>query len=168
MRWKSQIHSIEINDKKFNRASKRFAKRKRIHIHHGSSPDVLSEILDSFKTPTLFWLDAHFNSTDPLPLRDELATITNGRDVSGDVFLIDDLKMFITDEDEEFEAKEPFRGERPGGGVQFLSEILLNHKVLFSRAQNGIAIALPKDLENPLKFIKKPNLLFEPDAPSDS
>lgn len=57
----ADLHAIEIDQKLVDMARGQFADIRHLTIHHGSSPDVLPEIMTP-DVQTLFWLDAHFSA----------------------------------------------------------------------------------------------------------
>ena len=85
---------------------------KNIHLLIGKSTDVLEEYVPKIpkKSPTLFFLDAHFPGADfhkctyeesirthlkdAFPLEEEVQIILNNRDISKDVFIIDDFVLY--------------------------------------------------------------------------
>ena len=99
--------------------------------------------------PALFWLDAHLpqryaGSPDvaTFPLEAELRLICGQRDTSGDVFLMDDLRIY---EDGPFRAG-PYTLDipRPAGGAGFVTELLgATHEVTKSYLDEGYIVALP-------------------------
>ena len=74
----------------------------------GSSEEKIPEILEKLEGPTMFFLDAHFPGADfrharydaieddsvRMPLSVELKAIVKNRDISKDVFIIDDLWLY--------------------------------------------------------------------------
>ena len=109
------IHTIEIIEEIFNKNKISHSYLTNVNWHLGQSSEVMPEILPQLEGNTLFWLDAHFPGADfglasygdeedldkRLPLRSELEIIVKGRDVSNDVFVIDDLRVY---EDGPFET----------------------------------------------------------------
>lgn len=95
-----EIFSIELEEKLFERAKKKFANYPHIHIIHGDSGKILPEILASLKKPCLFWLDAHYSGgittkgDVETPIKDELEAIFQ-HSVQNHVILIDDARYFI-------------------------------------------------------------------------
>lgn len=80
-----EIHTIELDAELARRGRERFAPFPLVHVHHGSSPDILPSVCDPNRE-TVFWLDAHYSGgnyvtdqTDPVrgqcPLLEELAVI---------------------------------------------------------------------------------------------
>lgn len=92
---------------------------KEIHLLVGKSTEILNEYVPILpkESPTLFFLDAHFpgadfhkctyeesirtHMKDAFPLEEEVNIIINNRDVSNDVFIIDDLVLY---EDGEYDC----------------------------------------------------------------
>jgi hypothetical protein len=94
------LHSIEVCEANFLAARAKFSGLPNVHLHYGSSPDVLPAIIDP-KLPTTFWLDAHYQGGDrreqdkkygECPLLAELRVIFS-YDWSP-IVLIDDAHMF--------------------------------------------------------------------------
>lgn len=96
----SRIISIELDDKLYERARKRFYKFNHIAILHGDSAQVLPQLLLKEKQPVLFWLDGHFSGgmtacgESPTPILDELEHIFNSMNARS-VVLIDDARLFM-------------------------------------------------------------------------
>lgn len=98
----TELHSIELNPHYVGLARERF-KGQPVTIWEGASvarlPDLLLKIQGK---KALWWLDAHLQdvyglpmeAAHPLPLEQELQLITSSRDVSGDLFIIDDLRIY--------------------------------------------------------------------------
>jgi hypothetical protein len=57
----NKIHSIELNEKFYYKAKKRFENNKKINIHLGDSSEVLDKLINNFDCPVLFYLDAHYS-----------------------------------------------------------------------------------------------------------
>ena len=97
---------IEESFKKFQNMSKN------INLLIGKSIDILDEYVPQIpkESPTLFYLDAHFpgadfqkctyeesireHKKDAFPLEEEVDVILEKRDISKDVFIIDDLVLY--------------------------------------------------------------------------
>jgi len=56
-----EIYSIELDQRYFEKAERRFAGYDNIHIIQGQNGEVLSEILKNIDKSCLFWLDAHWS-----------------------------------------------------------------------------------------------------------
>ena len=97
---------IEESFKKFKNMSKN------INLLIGKSTEILDEYVPQIpkESPTLFYLDAHFpgadfqkctyeesireHKKDAFPLEEEVDVILEKRDISKDVFIIDDLVLY--------------------------------------------------------------------------
>lgn len=86
-------------------AKERFAGEPRARLFHGSSPELLPQIIDPAKSTT-FWLDAHYSGSDPswqdpkfgeCPLLAELQAIMAVRWGQLPYILIDDATLFHPD-----------------------------------------------------------------------
>lgn len=91
-----EIYSVEYDRDLARRAQKKFARWQHIHILEGDSQRVLPELLQSFKRPALFWLDAGYYGWaglegDKQRLTTELETILR-HPVQGHVILMDDAR----------------------------------------------------------------------------
>ncbi len=155
------IHTIEIIEEIFNKNKISHSYLTNVNWHLGQSSEVMPEILPQLEGNTLFWLDAHFPGADfglasygdeedldtRLPLRSELEIIVKGRDVSNDVFVIDDLRVY---EDGPFETGNWAERNLYGGdGIAFIEDLFEDtHFVVRSYNKQGFVILLPvsKDL----------------------
>lgn len=98
-----EIHSIELDEKKFLDAQERYAKDDRVYIYHGSSDQQLVEILKGLNEQATFWLDAHGDGQCPV-LR-ELMAIQNHH-IKNHHILIDDMRIFGTPAHENITIKD--------------------------------------------------------------
>ena len=95
----SKIYSIELSDKLYERAKKKFSGYKHISILKGDSSKVLPEILNKIEKPCLFWLDAHYSKgitakgEKETPVVEELKHILD-HPIEDHVILIDDARCF--------------------------------------------------------------------------
>ena len=150
------IHTIEIIEEIFNKNKISHSYLTNVNWHLGQSSEVMPEILPQLEGNTLFWLDAHFPGADlglasygdeedldkRLPLRSELEIIVEGRDVSTDVFVIDDLRIY---EDGPFETGNWAERNLYGGdGIAFIEDLFEDtHFVVRSYNKQGFVILLP-------------------------
>ena len=150
------IHTIEIIEEIFNKNKISHSYLTNVNWHLGQSSEVMPEILPQLEGNTLFWLDAHFPGADfglasygdeedldkRLPLRSELEIIVKGRDVSDDVFVIDDLRVY---EDGPFETGNWAERNLYGGdGIAFIEDLFEDtHFVVRSYNKQGFVILLP-------------------------
>lgn len=93
------IISIELSNDLCDRAQQRLFEFPHISIIQGDSSEVLPDILDGLKVPTLFWLDGHYSAGNTAlgeretPVSAEMEAILN-HPVPGHVVLIDDARNF--------------------------------------------------------------------------
>lgn len=106
-----ELHTIEVSDELFARANARFEDRLAVHVHHGSSAEVLSELSGGLRQRSvLYWLDAHFccrgsaGSERQCPLLAELEAI--GSLGAHSVILIDDARLFMAPPPAPFSAEQ--------------------------------------------------------------
>ena len=93
-----KIYSIELSEKLFNRAKKRFKDHSHITILQGDSGVVLNKLIPGIDQPALFWLDGHYSggitakAEKECPVPEELETILKSS--LSHVILIDDARLF--------------------------------------------------------------------------
>ncbi len=157
------VHTIEVIPEIYDKNKINFSYLKDVNWHLGTSFDILPEILPDLKGTTLFWMDAHFPGADfglssygdekdddkRLPLKKELETIVANRDVSNDVFVIDDLRIYEDGPfgDGNWEDREKYGGD----GIEFIEELFdETHYVVKSYNAQGSILLFPvsKDIEN--------------------
>ena len=156
------IHTIEIIEEIYDKNKISLSYLDNVNWHLGQSSDVLPDIVPSLQGSTLFWMDAHFPGADfglaeygdeknidkRLPLKSELEIIVKNKDVSNDVFIIDDLRIY---EDGPFEAgvwKD--RSKYGRDGIEFIEELFEEtHYVVKSYNQQGYIMLFPvnKDIK---------------------
>ena len=95
------IHSIELCKDFYDNANIQFTKDRHVTLHHGDSGEVLEKLIYNFKSPTLFYLDAHFSggptafgkdNEKGIPLLRELTAL--GKRSQRDIIIIDDARLF--------------------------------------------------------------------------
>ena len=157
------IHTIEVIPEIYDKNKINFSYLKDVNWHLGTSFDILPEILPDLKGTTLFWMDAHLPGADfglssygdekdddkRLPLKKELETIVANRDVTNDVFVIDDLRIYEDGPfgDGNWEDREKYGGD----GIEFIEELFdETHYVVKSYNAQGSILLFPvsKDIEN--------------------
>lgn len=157
------VHTIEVIPEIYDKNKINFSYLKDVNWHLGTSFDILPEILPDLKGTTLFWMDAHFPGADfglssygdekdddkRLPLKKELETIVENRDVTNDVFVIDDLRIYEDGPfgDGNWEDREKYGGD----GIEFIEELFdETHYVVKSYNAQGSILLFPvsKDIEN--------------------
>jgi hypothetical protein len=95
--------------------------------YHGSSIDVLGEILNNIDEPVTFWLDGHLHGesmgvTNDSPIIEELNIIKNHK-IKTHTILIDDIRIIKTNS--------WGRGELYGEVLKLLDEINPNYVITF-------------------------------------
>lgn len=150
------LFSVEIYPKVFETVSRKFHETK-AKVLLGNSYEILPEILNDLEGNTLFFLDAHFPGADfhfetytsttdydtRLPLEREVKTIKNVRNISKDVFIIDDLRVY---EDNTYgDGNWPLRAQAGGNGIEFIHEIFgETHNIEKDLRHQGFLIITPK------------------------
>lgn len=93
------IYSIELSEKLWADAVKRFQKFNNISIMQGDSGNVLKEIINTLKQPAIFWLDGHYSAGETAkgekecPIFEELDCILINNQFKH-VLLVDDARCF--------------------------------------------------------------------------
>ena len=156
-----KFYSIENIPELAEQCRFRFDDNSKINIVENNSIDGLKEILNKVPAsePVFFWLDAHFpgadfgfNSYDHLsedvnlhkPLKAEIETILECRpDVSRDVFIIDDLRIY---EKGNYELGNwDLYDKYGGGGIGFITDAFEGtHDVAKDYRHQGFVILTPK------------------------
>lgn len=99
-----EIYSIELSEKYFEKAVRRFSGDQRIHLLQGDSAIHLGSVVGQLKGPAIFWLDGHYSAGDTArgindtPVFQELEQIlARPEHLLGHVILVDDARCFGTD-----------------------------------------------------------------------
>ena len=93
-----KIYSIELSEKLFRRAKKRFKNFSHITILNGDSGIVLNKLMPGIDKPALFWLDGHYSggitakAEKECPVPEELEAIL--KNPLPHIILIDDARLF--------------------------------------------------------------------------
>jgi len=155
-----QVYSIEIMHKLALDVALRFADNPKVTIIHGKSEKGLKEAMEEMEpgVPAIFWLDAHFPGADfrlasydsernhdlRLPLERELRLLAESRDISRDVILIDDLRIYENAEYEEGPCQPAALPAPEFRHVRFVDEILgKTHHIERSLRRTGYLTAHP-------------------------
>lgn len=94
-----EIHSIELSEELYVRATKDLGHLKRVHLHLGDSTVELPRVAAGLKGSALYWLDGHFCSgpsargAKDTPIFEELSFLLS-RPPGDDVVLVDDARLF--------------------------------------------------------------------------
>lgn len=93
-----KIYSIELSEKLFHKAVKRFKNYPHIKILQGDSGVVLNKLMLELDKPALFWLDGHYSGgitalgAKECPVPEELEIILQNS--LSHIILIDDARLF--------------------------------------------------------------------------
>jgi len=153
-----KIYTIELLKEYYNICVEKFKNNDNVILLNGKSPECLIEILkNNIIENTIFWLDAHlpdqYDKTIPsnykendellIPLKGELKNIVNNKDVSNDVFIIDDLRIY---EGGRFSKGEWLKVIESGhGGIDFVFELLgETHNIQRIYDDEGYILCTPK------------------------
>jgi hypothetical protein len=154
------LYGIELDEELYNRLLKLFLDNK-VKFYNGYSKDEMFKVVDELNNhPTLYWLDAHFPGADykgqkydaekddskRIPLEVELKILSENRDISKDVFVIDDLRVY---KDGPYEAGSwEFRATAGAKNCDFIEELIGKTHVLVEHyADQGYMLAYPIDSE---------------------
>lgn len=151
------LYSVEIYQQIYDLAIKKFENNHNCHILKGNSFEVLPSVLNQVEGNCLFFLDAHFPGADfhyetytsvsdyntRLPLKKELDAIKSNRDISKDVFIIDDLRVY---EDNNYtDGNWPLRSVAGGDGIDFVYDIFdKTHNIEKDLRYQGYLVITPK------------------------
>lgn len=95
-----KVYSIELAEKFYQEAKKRFAGVPNVDLRQGDSGKVMPEVVAQLDAPTLFWLDGHYSGGDTAqgdlncPVWGELEAIFSSGMKQPFVVLIDDARCF--------------------------------------------------------------------------
>jgi hypothetical protein len=137
------ILSVEIDEGLFKEVTERFKGPRNVMLFLGDSRERLPDMLKHVeKHRVLWWLDAHLNGGERFPLREELGIITQDRDVSGDVFILDDLRIYENGPFAHGEWKD--QGEDRPKSADFVWDILgQTHTIKRDYRHEGYIVCLP-------------------------
>ena len=153
-----KIYTIELLKEYYEGCVERFKDNDNVVLINDNSVEGLIKILkENTVGNCLYWLDAHLpdfydksygsdyknNKEILIPLEEELRVIVENKDVSNDVFIIDDLRIY---------KKGPFqKGEWHGainvglGGTDFINDLLgKTHNKLEIYDDEGYILCTPK------------------------
>lgn len=157
------MHSIEILERIYNEAVEYFKNNDKVCMHHGPSHEELPKVIGELdENPALFFLDAHFPDSyrdkynrevirdDPdhikIPLEGELRIVCQNRDISKDIIVIDDIRIYKNGpyQNGNFENKDLHGGEN----LDFVYELLdETHVIVESYLQEGYLICFPINVD---------------------
>ncbi len=156
-----QIYSIEAKHALALQAGLRFAKNPSITIIHGKNERGLREALEEIpaEAPVIYWLDGHSpgvalpaganleEKTEEfrLPLERELRLLAGLRDISRDVFLIDDLRLYEDGAFEDGPCPAEHRLAPEYRHTRFVDDLLgATHRVARTLRRTGYLCAYPQ------------------------
>lgn len=157
-----EIHTIEIFEPIYMSNLPKFERNRNVHLHFGQSSTVLPTILPTLAHPTLFWLDAHYPGADygyrryndeqnkdiRLPLQQELETICANKDITQDVFVMDDLRIYEDGpyQNGNLEVAIGFNRAQAGDdNINFIYPLFEStHHIIKSYKREGFILAFPK------------------------
>ena len=156
-----KLYSIELLKKYYDLCMERFKDDSRISLINDNSIDALPKLIDEIKDKScLYWLDAHLpdiydskkyssdytKQTDLyVPLKKELDIITN-KDISKDVFIIDDLRIYVEDDYEDGNWDGFRKSTNYSSGIDFIYEYLSEtHNIKKELRAQGYLICTPKN-----------------------
>lgn len=149
------LYGIELAVPLYEDLKNRFSE---ISFYNGYSKDELPNLLGDLNSdPTLYWLDAHFpfseyqftnpydsepDITKRIPLEIELRIIKESRDISKDIFIMDDLRIYV---DREYTAGNWDMRKTAGyEGYDFVEEIIGDtHVIIEHHRDEGYLLAYP-------------------------
>jgi hypothetical protein len=155
-----EVHSVEFMEEHYLYCASKYARNLRVRLWRGSSHKILQLVGPSLRDERiLFWLDAHLpavhkdqdqsiktNHSDELqlPLESELRALAQTRDLSKDVFVIDDLRIYETGpfENGNWGPREIFENTHD---ISFIEEIFAKtHHIERDFRHEGYLIISPK------------------------
>ncbi|HEY5125424.1 MAG TPA: hypothetical protein VIK14_16960 [Ignavibacteria bacterium] len=154
-------HSIEIIEEYALQCQEIFKEYAQVKIYHGNSIDKLPGVLKSIpiEERILFWLDAHFYSEysnnvnsvfkltgqNDFPLWDEVQVILLNRNTIHDVFIIDDLRIYLYGE---YGSGPCPNGQKSSlNNINFLYKSFFNtHSIYLSSLKEGTVYIVPRSL----------------------
>lgn len=95
-----KINSIELNQKLFEDAEKRFEDDEAVTIYQGDSGEIMDTVIADINTPIVFWLDGHYSAGETskgdldTPIIKEIDHIAAHPHKDRHVLLIDDARCF--------------------------------------------------------------------------
>jgi len=158
-----KLYSIEIMENLYTQCVNKFKGNNKINLIHDDSINGLVKIMSELSDePTLYWLDAHLpNEYDKsysadydkdrevvVPLEKELLTIKENKDVSKDVFILDDLRVYEEGPYEMGNYGDVHLVDKNKEGIKFVTDILgETHNIEKDFRDSGYIICTPKEDE---------------------
>lgn len=150
-----KLLSVELDTATFQTYKQTYDSLPNTEVYNSTSQEFIEEVLPTITQPALFFLDAHFpgsewgiydgepNADIRIPLEKEIEQLVKVKDVSKDVILIDDLRIYI---DGPFEGGNWSERYRLGGnGIDFIYKHLgTTHDITLDYSDQGYIICTPK------------------------
>lgn len=150
----NQLYGIELDVSMYEKLKVKFPE---VNFYNGYSKDELLNVLhDIDDEPTLFWLDAHFPNSDyygaawdsepdeekRIPVEVELKILKNNRNLENDIFIIDDLRIYV---DRPYQdGSWDLRNVAGGNGYDFVEDIIGDTHILIEHyGDQGYLLAYP-------------------------
>lgn len=150
-----KVLSVELDYETYKKFEDTYKQLPNTTVYNDTSKNFMKSVGSQIKEPTLFFLDAHFpgsewgfydkepNKDVRIPLEAELRELVSAKDVSRDVFIIDDLRIYV---DGPFEGGNWSNRLTLGGdGIDFIYELLGNtHTIDLMYEDQGYIVCVPK------------------------
>lgn len=94
----NEIHTLELSERYYSAALRRFKDCRNLYVHLGDSSKILGLVISNINANILFWLDGHYsgNSTAKgiknCPLIEELEHIKN-HPIKTHIIMVDDIRL---------------------------------------------------------------------------
>ena len=148
------LYGIELDENLYKNLVNSFPS---VKFYNGYSKDKMNDLLcDINENPTLFWLDAHFPNSDyfgipydsepdkskRIPLEIELRILKESRDLSKDVFIMDDLRIYV--DRPYMDGSWNLRSVAGDSGYDFVEELIGDtHLLVEHYGDQGYLLAYP-------------------------
>ena len=126
-----RLYSVEAHPGLYQQCHERFCEQDSVHIVNQDSATFLTQSIDAFLDDRcVFWLDAHYSgqgtAEGDAPILEELRVILDSACFQNSVILIDDARLFGTQDDYPTieEVKERVRSLQPTASVDVASDII--------------------------------------------
>jgi hypothetical protein len=155
-----KLYSIEMLENFYDYCNNKFNVYPKIKLINNNSVDGISEILPLIKNDRcLYWLDAHLpdyydksfgkdydnNKKIFIPLEEEIFLLKSNKDISKDVFILDDLRIY---EKGNFQSGnwDYYSGNLKPYGCSFIYDLLdETHNIQKDYRHEGYIICTPKN-----------------------
>jgi len=153
------FYGIECDKELYDELVSKYETIDQMHLYNDYSENCMEEVLSALDaSPTMFWLDAHFPGSDykgqsygaernlslRLPMEKELQIMKEKRDLSKDVIIMDDLRIYV---DREFGAGNwPERSLYGADDYDFVEDLIGDtHIIIEHLGDQGYLLAFPID-----------------------